>query len=241
MLPRPTVLAAASSFSTPYPRNDGDETTVSPTDDTNRPTHPFPAARMAEATPAKSDSGTPGPKYPAPKDKVCQWCGVAFTSSSLGRHLDQFIKSKKPKPPDDVHDVDEIRRQRGNITRRQPRNSLRRRETLTPASTPKGSALRDLSSGQDPSGAASPFSPNDQNPKAQPPPPWELTGVISEAVRNGDTNGNTARNGQQRSASRQAAHKAQFDARTKLTDANDSARAAELALRELLGSLRAAK
>lgn len=196
---------------------------------------------MAEATPTKSDSGTPGPKYPAPKDKVCQWCGVAFTSSSLGRHLDQFIKSKKPKPPDDVHDVDEIRRQRGNITRRQPRNSLRRRETLTPASTPKGSALRDLSSGQDPSGAASPFSPNDQNPKAQPPPPWELTGVISEAVRNGDTNGNAARNGQQRSVSRQAAHKAQFDARSKLTDANDSARAAELALRELLGSLRAAK
>lgn len=196
---------------------------------------------MADATPTKSDSGTPGPKYPAPKDKACQFCGVAFTSSSLGRHLDQFIKDKKPKPPDGVHDVEEIRRLRGNITRRQPRNSLRRRETLTPAGTPRGSAsLKDSTSSQDLSKATSPFSPDSSNPKAQAPPPWELTGVISEAVRNGDGNGST-RNGQQRSVSRQAAQKAQFDARSKLTDATDTARAAELALRELLGSLRAAK
>ncbi|CAI4219971.1 unnamed protein product [Parascedosporium putredinis] len=116
---------------------------------------------MAESTPAKSDAGTPGPKYPAPKDKVCQYCGVAFTSSSLGRHLDQFIKDKKPKRPDDVHDVDEIRRLRGGITRRQPRNSLRAgRETLTPVSTPK---LRDSSATHEGLRAKSPFSPKEKN------------------------------------------------------------------------------
>lgn len=196
---------------------------------------------MADATPTKSDSGTPGPKYPASKDKACQFCGVSFTSSSLGRHLDQFIKDKKPKPPDGVHDVEEIRRMRGNITRRQPRNSLRRRETLTPAGTPKGtSSLKDSTSSQDLSKVASPFSPNNSNPKAQAPPPWELTGVINEAVRNGDTNGN-ARNPQQRAPSRQLAQKVQLDVRNKLTEASDSAKAAELALREVLGSLRAAK
>lgn len=193
---------------------------------------------MEDATPTKSDSGTPGPKYPAPKDKACQFCGVAFTSSSLGRHLDQFIKDKKPKPPDGLHDVEEIKRLRGNITRRQPRNSLRRRETLTPAGTPKGSSsLKESTSSQDLS--KSPFSPNGTNAKSQPPPPWELTGVISEAVRNGDADG--TRNAQQRSASRQVAQKAQLDARNRLTDAADTAKAAELALRELIGSVRAAK
>lgn len=206
-----------------------------------RLTFPLDTARMADGTPSKSDSGTPGPKYSAPKDKACQFCGVFFTSSSLGRHLDQFIKEKKPKPPDGVHDVEEIRRLRGNITRRQPRNALRKRETLTPAGTPKGtSSLKDSTSSQDLSKVASPFSPNNPNPKAQQPPPWELTGVINEAVRNGDSSG-SSRNAQQRVSSRQASQKIQLDARNKLTEATDSARAAELALREVLGSLRAAK
>ncbi|KAJ5081632.1 hypothetical protein NUU61_009896 [Penicillium alfredii] len=44
---------------------------------------------------------------PALKDRKCQYCQQAFTSSSLGRHLDQFLFKKKP---DGVHDVEEIRR-----------------------------------------------------------------------------------------------------------------------------------
>ena len=196
---------------------------------------------MEDDTATKSDSGTPGPKYPAPKDKACQFCGVSFTSSSLGRHLDQFVKDKKPKPPDGMHDVDEIKRLRGNITRRQPRSSLRGgRDTLTPAGTPKGSSsLKDSTSSQDLD--KSPFAPSGTHPKAQAPPQWELAGVISEAVRNGDTDGGSSRNAQQRSASRQVAQKTQLDARNKLIDASDTAKAAELALRELIGSVRAAK
>lgn len=65
----------------------------------------------------------------APKDKNCPYCGQAFTSSSLGRHLDLYIKEKNPKAPDGIHDVDEIRKIRGGITRRQPRGGSRRETT----------------------------------------------------------------------------------------------------------------
>ena len=54
------------------------------------------------------------------KDKECPYCQQKFTSSSLGRHLDQYIHKKKP---DGIHNVDEIRRMRGTITRRTARNS----------------------------------------------------------------------------------------------------------------------
>ena len=58
------------------------------------------------------------------KDRSCPFCRQAFTSSSLGRHLDLYIKPKNPKPPDGVHDVIEIRKIRGGITRRQPRSNM---------------------------------------------------------------------------------------------------------------------
>ncbi|KAJ4152029.1 hypothetical protein NW765_013561 [Fusarium oxysporum] len=51
---------------------------------------------MPESTPQTADSGTP--KAGAPKDKNCPFCGQAFTSSSLGRHLDLYIKEKNPNP-----------------------------------------------------------------------------------------------------------------------------------------------
>jgi hypothetical protein len=61
---------------------------------------------------------------------------------------------------------------------------------------------------------------------------------------NGDgTNGDSAANGRRsgnRAVSRHA-QKAQFDARNRMAEAMDRAKAAELALTELLGSLRAAK
>lgn len=59
-------------------------------------------------------------KGAALKDKECPYCHQRFTSSSLGRHLDQFISKKKP---DGIHDVEEIRRMRGGITRRTARSS----------------------------------------------------------------------------------------------------------------------
>lgn len=57
-------------------------------------------------------------RHSMPKDRPCRYCGQSFTSSSLGRHLDQFLFKKRP---DGVHDVDEIRRLRGGVTRRMAR------------------------------------------------------------------------------------------------------------------------
>ncbi|KAG8629263.1 hypothetical protein KVT40_003128 [Elsinoe batatas] len=65
----------------------------------------------------------------APKDKECPFCHQPFTSSSLGRHLDLYIKPKNPKPPDGIHNLARIRELRGKITRRQPRNSLKKQDT----------------------------------------------------------------------------------------------------------------
>lgn len=191
------------------------------------------------------DSRTP--KYSAPKDKSCPFCAQPFTSSSLGRHLDVYIKEKNPKPPDGVHDVDAIRKMRGTITRRQPRGSLGpRRGASTPVDTPKGSAKKDgphretavptPSGGIPRDGQYAVDSTLSQYPFGT--PRWELAGAMNEFA---DGTPEPRRTGAQRTVSRQAASKAQFDARSKLADAMDTARAAELALRELIGSWRAAK
>lgn len=94
----------------------------------------------------------------APKDKNCPYCGQAFTSSSLGRHLDLYIKSKNPKAPDGIHDVDEIRKLRGSITRRQPRGGGRR-ETSAPRSSHAGSKRSPAASEADSVSARSPGMP----------------------------------------------------------------------------------
>lgn len=91
----------------------------------------------------------------APKDKNCPFCGQAFTSSSLGRHLDLYIKDKNPKPSDGIHNVDEIRKLRGSITRRQPRGSSRR-DTSTPRGTPNASRRSPVTSDLESSIATSP-------------------------------------------------------------------------------------
>ncbi|RMZ86253.1 hypothetical protein DV737_g69, partial [Chaetothyriales sp. CBS 132003] len=58
---------------------------------------------------AGSDSETDQPsntaKTPAIKDKACQYCHQKFTSSSLGRHLDQFLFKKKPDGTHNTRDL----------------------------------------------------------------------------------------------------------------------------------------
>ncbi|CAK7267057.1 hypothetical protein SEPCBS119000_002344 [Sporothrix epigloea] len=83
------------------------------------------------STTDKSQEDTPKP----PKDKNCPFCGQAFTSSSLGRHLDLYIKEHNPKRHDGVHNVEEIRRLRGAITRRNLKGS-KRHNSATPSGTP---------------------------------------------------------------------------------------------------------
>jgi hypothetical protein len=204
---------------------------------------------MSETPVPNADGSQPK----AVKDKNCEYCGQAFTSSSLGRHLDLYIKEKNPKPPDGIHDVDAIRKLRGNITRRQPRGSLgARRDNSTPAGTPKPTA-RKLTPGQESdSFKSSALSKDGQyaaDSTANKYPyvtPWEATGVINDLPGKNTWDGNASqdaskRSGLPRTVSKQAAQKAQFDIKQKLTDTMDNAKAAELALRELLSSWRAAK
>lgn len=202
---------------------------------------------MAESADRPNDGST----TKAPKDKNCPYCGQAFTSSSLGRHLDVFIKERNPKPPDGVHDVDAIRKLRGGITRRQPRTSLTRRETSTPAGTPTAASKKSPGSEAGSSSVRSPAPPKDsQNPPYPFTPGWEATGVINNIPGNSDKAA-PAREAEveqhsarrlvpPRAVSKQMV-KAQFDMKQKVQEALDTARAAELALREVMSSWRAAK
>ena len=220
---------------------------------------------MAEqmGTPGSTaDTSVNGTRLPAPKDKACPFCQQPFTSSSLGRHLDLYIKERNPKAPDGIHNVDEIRKMRGGITRRQQRHSAARGDVSTPGGTPggregspipdsderekrspslrKGNSVQDLSSY-----CAKPtYSINK--------PSWEATGVMNhipsarndEAGRGWDVeerDGGRRMESRNRSVSRHMLAKSTFEQKEKMVEALDNARAAELALRELLGSLRAAK
>ncbi|KAM0252488.1 hypothetical protein ACHAP5_001136 [Fusarium lateritium] len=207
---------------------------------------------MSESTPQTNDAGTP--KAGAPKDKNCPFCGQAFTSSSLGRHLDLYIKEKNPKPADGIHDVDAIKKLRGGITRRQPRGSLGgRRESSTPVGTPKVSAMKDTPLPENEDFRSPAISKGNQlvvdstmKYASSFQPTWEATGVMNDIPKRGSWDSDIApepqkRPGMQRTVSKQAIQKANFDVKQKLSDAMDTARAAELALRELLSSWRAAK
>lgn len=216
----------------------------------------------------------------APKDKACPFCGQAFTSSSLGRHLDLYIKPKNPKPPDGVHDIEKIRMLRGGITRRQPRVSLKSRasgggdgdsEMGTPGrgsisgpgagymeGTPSHTAAGAAGSGGnvarrslDHRDAAmhSPVGVRDsQNMREKMvlnKLNWQATGVINNLPpRMADVGGAGAGNGvghghgqggQMRREEKEA------DVAVRLIEEREIGKAAEMALREILGSLEAAR
>lgn len=185
----------------------------------------------------------------APKDKNCPYCGQAFTSSSLGRHLDLYIKNKNPKAPDGIHDVDEIRRIRGNITRRQPRGGGRR-DTSAIGGSQSGSKRSPAASDTDSVSARSPGTPTEvpstrNLTKGLAPYASRIntTGVINDIRDVGDGNAGsdaTQRLSNQRVFNRQSM-KSSIEIRQRVQDALDTAKAAELALREMISSWRAAK
>jgi hypothetical protein len=179
----------------------------------------------------------------AAKDKNCPYCGQAFTSSSLGRHLDLYIKEKNPKPPDGLHDVDEIHKLRGSITRRHPRTSLNRRDTLTPVGTPTTASRRSPGSDADSSIARSPVLPKSATAPGGPQgyaQRWE-GGAGDTPSRSTDHAPDSARRPVPNRAVSRHMVKAQFDMKQKIQDALDTSRAAELALRELVSSWKAAR
>ena len=97
-------------------------------------------AQTSPSSLASTPNGQVNPPR-ALKDRHCPFCDQPFTTSSLGRHLDLYIRPHNPKPPDNVHDLDEIRKLRGNVTRRQRASSARHTDARR-ASGPPGDNIR---------------------------------------------------------------------------------------------------
>ena len=195
---------------------------------------------MSETHPPPPEAvESPQAKPAADKDRECPFCNTRFTSSSLGRHLDLYIREKNPKAPDGVHDVEEIRKLRGNVTRRQARTASTKREGSTPSSS-KPTSLRDHRS---PSVSATSVPRSQRNggalKTAAHKPCWTSTGVINDLpaeVRDGSPAPNN-----KKIASRRTSVKEELSRKEVALAERDRAHAAEYALREVLGSVKAAK
>nr|POE75513.1 hypothetical protein CFP56_53625 [Quercus suber] len=218
-------------------------------------------AETAASTPSQHEGEDRGASKTS-KDRQCPFCSQAFTSSSLGRHLDLYIKPKNPKPPDGVHDIAEIRKIRGGITRRQPRSGVR---ASTSDAGIRGDGEKDSSAsvqGRATSWAEqqnSPMEPPIQRPKQDEQhqkvfnsAAWHATGVIPNlpprsSSRNSDSETRTGQ-AQRIQEMRRIAPPVTANTRSerdnesiwKLQEAAEMGRITELALREVLGSLEAA-
>lgn len=211
------------------------------------------------STPNSANGGANGSK--ASKDRSCPFCNQAFTSSSLGRHLDLYIKPKNPKPPDGVHDLDEIRKLRGGITRRQPRTSLRtskdkqdapRRDSSGWASIAPNKSTRSEVKTAEGSPVDSPENAKEEQTMYFNAPTWHATGVINDLPARASSRNNNATPS---TGQAQRLQEMRLDAGGnrierpeygtediwKLQESAEVGRAAEMALREVLGSVEAAK
>lgn len=153
------------------------------------------------------------------KDKECPYCHQKFTSSSLGRHLDQFISKKKP---DGVHDVDEIKKLRAGITRRTARGKKGERddEDKSANASPSHSSSAPHMTYQESVNKGIP-TPNDLRFNKM---GWQSTGVITEQ-------------NQQANPQLGAGQKRSFSVYAADSSAGETARAMELALREVLDAV----
>ncbi|KAL8674571.1 MAG: hypothetical protein Q9168_001014 [Polycauliona sp. 1 TL-2023] len=192
---------------------------------------------MAEASIASPGSTVDSAKKPAVKNTKCLYCDTPFTTSSLGRHLDLYIRPKNPKPPDGIHDVDEIRRTRGNVTRRQAKSSTKREDSTTPMS--KGTPVRHQ---------RSPSVALQHNGKAQAKGAqvntqtqwnranWQATGVINglPPISRPSTSRPISRTEGPRS------NRTEITMKQAAIEERDRALAVELALKDVLGNIKAA-
>ncbi|TKA60338.1 hypothetical protein B0A55_11762 [Friedmanniomyces simplex] len=220
-----------------------------------------------ETAPSTPSSQRDGSGSKTGKDKQCPFCGQPFTSSSLGRHLDLYIKPRNPKPPDGVHHVDEIKKLRGSITRRQPKMSLKPganvnvsgwRQDSEESTAHTRSASRTASKLEmritDGSPVTSPvhLKEGENMHTSFNVANWQATGVINDLPPRAPTrnnNGATPTGQAQRveamrrdaAGSRIERPEYERESMSKLQEDAEVGRAAELALREVLGSLEAAQ
>ncbi|KAF2641028.1 hypothetical protein P280DRAFT_300218 [Massarina eburnea CBS 473.64] len=181
----------------------------------------------AQATPR--DTPNPDSQQPSlktPKDKNCPFCGQAFTSSSLGRHLDLYIRPKNPKPADGVHLVDEIRKIRGGITRRQVKGPLKKEQSDTPKRL-------SVVVGDGPHSPAADSGDDDDSLDLS-------TGKRRDAFKDVTWGGASAKTPDMRRDMSRQLQKAELEQRHRMSDEAETAKATELALRELLRSVKAA-
>lgn len=182
-----------------------------------------------ESQPADQQSGSSKSNIQNVKDRKCQYCNQAFTSSSLGRHLDQFLFKKKP---DGVHDVEEIRRIRSGITRRQARTNLGKRDP-----SPHGPQEDDSSDAQA-TGETGPKGRDGSVRMMFNTPTWHATGVINDIPNPSNvSNGSRIASSQSRAGS---FHLPDFASRGASAYNPDTMKALELALREVLDNIKAA-
>lgn len=191
------------------------------------------------ATPGSTADSSGMGKTPAAKDKQCPFCRAPFTSSSLGRHLDLYIKEKNPKPPDGIHDVNEIRKLRGSVTRRQARTSSTKRE----GSTPSSAKPTPMPEQQSPSAPVF-FPDNSQVDGGQVKTSlnranWQATAVIND-LPPPSTEVHSAHN-RRRNMLRKPPIKEEVVRKQKTLEEKDRGQAAELALQEVLNRVKAAK
>lgn len=189
-----------------------------------------------------AEPGGSASKMPAVKNRSCPFCRALFTSSSLGRHLDLYIKEKNPKPPDGVHDVEEIRRLRGGVTRRQPRTSSVKGEDSTHSSS-KPTSLRDQRS---PSVSVFLAGPGHVNGTSATKTPlhrakWEAAGVVNGLSPRSDGGEPPSHLAKRRSNMRNVSLKEDLARKQEVMEERDRGQAAELALKEVLESVKAAK
>lgn len=178
------------------------------------------------------------------KEKQCQYCHQYFTSSSLGRHLDQFIFRKKP---DGIHHVEEIRRLRGGITRRTNKATVnakqeRERTNSTPHTTPP--INRDSPAGEWRVDLNA--TPAEGYRVQLNAPNWQATGVInnlpaSNTVSPALEQTPSITGKRNYSSIETVAAKDTLSLRGDLGSEKDTARALELALREVLDTIQAAR
>jgi hypothetical protein len=190
-----------------------------------------------------ADSHNPSSsKASAAKDRECQFCHQSFTSSSLGRHLDQYIKPDNPKKPDGVHDVEAIRRERGGITRRK-KGRMSSADRHGSVDTPPASVATPASvlKHESPTITNTPlnFTPKGGLGTRLNSLTWHSTGVMNEVLDP------SAQNRPKTIAlpmpPKRPAVKTEILKRQDAAADRDTARALELALREVLDNVRAAK
>ncbi len=177
-------------------------------------------------------------KAPAFKDKECPYCHQRFTSSSLGRHLDQYLHKKKP---DGIHNVEEIRKQRGGITRRTARHGSSKHDredshaTRTSPSEARGTppASVDLLNGAPVGGLKTLL--NQAN--------WHSTGVMNQVDLHNTSQVSTPASIKRPWSAYEVGQRVldTSGSRTDVAPDKDNTRALELALREVLDSLQAAR